>query len=137
MTDEHNTDEEVFDIEKIRELVKLMEEHDLSEVDLRNKPRRIRLRRGPESVPMGVAMPPAYAPAAAPAASAGAAAATGSADAPADDPNVTVVSSPMVGTFYSKPKPDAPNYIKVGDQVEVDTIICLVEAMKMFNEIPA
>ena len=68
---------------------------------------------------------------------AGAGSAGGSAAADADDGNFEYIKSPTVGTFYSKPKPDAPTFVKVGDTVSPDTIICLVEAMKMFNEIPA
>ena len=68
-----------------------------------------------------------------PAPAAGAAAAS----APAEDPNMTFIESPTIGTFYSKPKPDAPDFVKVGDTVTPDTIVCIVEAMKMFNEIPA
>ena len=140
MTDENNNEpsienSEVFDVAKIRELIELMKEHDLSEVDLMHKPRRIRLRRGAEPLaPVTYAAPPQV-PAAAPAP----APVTESAEAaaPVDDANISVVKSPMVGTFYSKPKPDQPNYVKVGDQVEPDTVVCLIEAMKMFNDIPA
>lgn len=137
-SNEANGGQDVFDVDKIRELVKLMEEHDLSEVDLRNNPRRIRLRRGPETAPMmTMPMPAAAAPSQAAPAPSPAAAAADSTSAPVDDANITVVTSPMVGTFYTKPNPDAPTFVKVGDQVEPDTVICLVEAMKMFNEIPA
>ncbi|MEC8390703.1 MAG: acetyl-CoA carboxylase biotin carboxyl carrier protein, partial [Planctomycetota bacterium] len=99
----------------------------------------IRLRRKDEPAPVVVSAPapgvmPAVAaapvPAAAPAAPAPAAEAV-------DGDNISVVTSPMVGTFYSKPNPNAETYVKVGDHVEADTIVCVVEAMKMFNEIPA
>lgn len=124
--------ESVFEVSKIRELIELMQDHELSEVDLRQSDQRIRLRKGHDQ-------PVAYAPApmaAAPAASAPAAGAAGAA-APAEDPNMTFIESPTIGTFYSKPKPDAPDFVKVGDTVTPDTIVCIVEAMKMFNEIPA
>ena len=124
--------ESVFEVSKIRELTKLMQDHELSEVDLRQSDQRIRLRKGHDQ-------PVAYAPApmaAAPAASAPAAGAAGAA-APAEDPNMTFIESPTIGTFYSTPKPDAPDFVKVGDIVTPDTIVCIVEAMKMFNEIPA
>ena len=55
----------------------------------------------------------------------------------ADDPNVVVIKSPMVGTYYSKPNPKASSFVKVGDHVDPETIICIIEAMKVFNEIPA
>ena len=94
--------------------------------------KRIKVRRGAEPT---FAMPAMQAPVA----SAAAAPAAGSspAEAPAEDDNTTAITSPMVGTFYTKPKPDAPNFISVGDHVNADTVVCLVEAMKMFNEIPA
>ncbi|MDG1874116.1 MAG: acetyl-CoA carboxylase biotin carboxyl carrier protein [Mariniblastus sp.] len=120
----------VFDVEKIRELIELMQEHELNEVDLKESDQRIRLRRGADQQ-IAYAAPPAMptaTPAAAPAAS----------DTPAaDDPNVVYIESPTIGTFYSKSKPESPDYVKVGDMVTPDTIVCIVEAMKMFNEIPA
>ena len=51
--------------------------------------------------------------------------------------NIVTINSPMVGTFYAKPNPEAEAYVKVGDHVSADTIVCVVEAMKVFNEIPA
>src|SRR5690606_7693708 len=54
-----------------------------------------------------------------------------------DDPTLHKITSPMVGTFYQAPSPDSPPYVKVGDKVEPDTIVCIVEAMKLFNEIEA
>lgn len=134
MAEEKKTEGEVFDIDRLRHLVELMQEHDLSEIDLRNEAKRIKLRRGSEpayTVP-AVAAPVASAPA--PTASGGGAPAAAT---PTDDDNATYIKSPMVGTFYLSPKPDAPNFVKVGDRVEADTTVCLVEAMKMFNEIPA
>jgi acetyl-CoA carboxylase biotin carboxyl carrier protein len=123
----------VFNVAKIRELIELMQEHELREVDLQQSEQRIRLKRGAEGAPVvSYAAPPtAAAPVAAAAAPAAAAA------APAADDNATYIKSPTIGTFYSKPKPDAPDFVKVGDTVTPDTIVCLVEAMKMFNEIPA
>ena len=119
----------VFEVEKIKELIELMQEHELSEVDLKQADQRIRLRRGGDQ-PVVHAAPIQAAPIAAPAASQD--------DAPAaDDPNIICIESPTIGTFYSRPKPDAADYVKVGDVVTPDTIVCIVEAMKMFNEIPA
>jgi len=123
----------VFAVGKIRQLIELMQEHELSEVDLREADQRIRLRRGPEGQPV-VYAPPAASAAAAPVA--GSAPAAESA-APVADANSITIDSPTIGTFYSRPKPDAADYVKVGDVVSEDTIVCIVEAMKMFNEIPA
>ena len=121
-------DDTIFDISRLRELIELMQEHELNEVDLRQAEQRIRLRRGPDGIPTVAAMPAAVAHSAAPSATAGAA------DA-ADDS--VYIKSEAVGTFYSRPKPDKPAFIKVGDKVSDDTIVCLIEAMKLFNEVPA
>ena len=122
--------ESVFDVKKIREFIELMEEHDLGEVDLKQADQRIRLRRGSE--PVAYSAPPQPAPAASSNSAAPAPAAE-----PADDANMCFIESPTIGTFYSKPKPDAPDFVKVGDMVSPDTVVCIVEAMKMFNEITA
>lgn len=57
--------------------------------------------------------------------------------AAADVPGIVVIKSPMVGTFYSRPNPKAEPYVKVGDRVDTTTVVCIIEAMKVFNEIPA
>ena len=131
MTSKDKPEDQVFEIARIRDLIELMKEHDLSEVDLRQDTKRIRLRRGPENVPM-MAMP-----AAAPAASAAIGASAPAEAADAENDNCVYITSPTVGTFYSKPNPDAKTFVKVGDVVSPDTVVCLVEAMKMYNEIPA
>ena len=119
----------VFEVKKIRELIELMQEHELNEVDLKQADQRIRLRRGPEGQPVTYAQPQApAAPVAAPA--------TGAPATASSDDSFTI-DSPTIGTFYSRPKPEASDYVKVGDTVTEDTIVCIVEAMKMFNEIPA
>ena len=119
----------VFEVNKIRELIELMQEHDLSEVDLKQADQRIRLRRGGDQpaacAPMPVVTPPVTAP-------------VPKTETPAaDDPNIVYIESPTIGTFYSRPKPDSENFVKVGDMVTQDTVVCIVEAMKMFNEIAA
>ena len=117
----------VFDVDQLQQLVELMEAHDLSEVNLREGGRKIRLRRG------GIVATPATAApvvASAPVAAAPAA-------APSDSDNITTITSPMVGTFYSRPNPDTSAFVKVGDSVEPETTVCIIEAMKVFNEIPA
>jgi acetyl-CoA carboxylase biotin carboxyl carrier protein len=133
------SNQDFFDVRKIRRLVELMNEHDLTEIDLRQGDTRIQLRRGGESAYMTPAMRPAMAMPTAPAAlpdlgKAGEAAA--SQNAP-DDDHIALISSPMVGTFYASPDPDSPPYVKVGDPVGPETVVCIVEAMKVFNQIPA
>ena len=129
---EREGEQTVFDVARIRQLIELMNEHELNEIDLRNEDRRIRLRRGSATVANYVGVP-AMAPAPAPIQTVG--------DSPkpvpvADDKSI-FIKSPMVGTFYSKPKPTAASYVKVGDVVQPETIVCLIEAMKTFNELPA
>ena len=131
----------VFDLDRIRQIVELMEQHDLTAVDLQTGDDKIKLSRG---TPPGAAVPVAPAMMAAPAAApvAGVPAAgvpTGAAPAAAADAHEgsVVIKSPMVGTFYARPNPDSANFVEVGAMVNDDTIVCIVEAMKVFNEIPA
>ena len=110
-----------------------MNEHDLAEIDLRQGDQRIRLRRGPEMVTVAGAVSPLVTPAGAPSATTG----SGAPAAGAEDANYTLIKSPMVGTYYSAANPETPPFVKVGDQVGPETTVCIVEAMKVFNEIPA
>ncbi|MCO6455837.1 MAG: acetyl-CoA carboxylase biotin carboxyl carrier protein [Pirellulaceae bacterium] len=133
MADGENPERKVFDVERIRELVELMKEHDLSEVDLRQADQRIRLARGP----LGHGPVPQWTAIAQPAAPSGPAAPSSLADEAASPAHLVGIKSPMVGTFYSRPNPNAPAFVKVGDHVEPETTVCIIEAMKVFNEIPA
>jgi acetyl-CoA carboxylase biotin carboxyl carrier protein len=128
----------VFDIERIRRLVELMEEHDLSEIELRQGEERIQLKRG-ATMPVPVAISQQAAAPQPAGQSTAAAPTTTSAPAPsaADDGRFAYIESPMVGTFYAKANPDAAAFVKVGDRVNAETVVCIVEAMKVFNEIPA
>jgi acetyl-CoA carboxylase biotin carboxyl carrier protein len=135
---------DVFDVRKIRRLVELMKEHDLAEIDLRQKEQRIRLRRGQEPKVVAGSASLAQQPVSAIPASGGAASAGGSEAAPADskdtaqeDASAIYITSPMVGTFYTASSPDAGPYVKIGDQVGPESVVCIIEAMKVFNEIPA
>ncbi|MFM7845741.1 MAG: acetyl-CoA carboxylase biotin carboxyl carrier protein, partial [Planctomycetota bacterium] len=73
----------------------------------------------------------------APAAPAAAAAPAASSAAAADGPNIVYIKSPMVGTFYGRPNPNSQNFVKVGDHITAETVVCIIEAMKVFNEIQA
>ena len=118
----------VFDMERLLQYVEFMKENDLTEIDLEQDGQKVRLSRG------GVAQPIAAAPspvAAAPDAPADVASADGESE------HIVTIDSPMVGTFYASSNPDSPAFIKVGDSVGKDTTVCIVEAMKVFNEIPA
>ncbi len=122
---------DIFDVKRIRRLVELMNEHELAEIDLRQSDQRIRLRKGGEPIiTTEVARPAvAAAPAGAPAA--------GSEPAAAADANLVEIKSPMVGTYYASSSPEAPPFVKVGDHIGPTTTVCIIEAMKVFNEIPA
>jgi len=135
-------EKDIFDVRKIRRLVELMKEHDLGEIDLRQGDTRIQLRR---TVAVAAPAVPAVAGSAAPAVGhdSPAPAPSPAAQLPkpdkpqAEDENIVIVRSPMVGTFYSAPDPDSPPYVKVGDHVGPETTVCIIEAMKVFNQIPA
>lgn len=116
---------------KIRRLVELMKEHDLNEIDLRQGDMRIQLRRG--ATPPAAAAPPEPAAPAVQAASP----TTAPQVAATTEEHIVVIKSPMVGTFYAAPDPDSPPFVKVGDHVGPETTVCIVEAMKVFNQIPA
>ncbi len=118
---------DIFDVKRIRRLVELMNEHELAEIDLRQADQRIRLRKGGEPL---VVSTPATTPASHPASGAEGRATT-------TEEHLAIVKSPMVGTFYSSASPEAPPFVKVGDHVGPTTTVCIIEAMKVFNEIPA
>ncbi len=124
-----------FNLDKLRELVELMDKHDLTEVSLSNADQKWRLRRGPSEVPVVAAQPQAPLPAA-PQAAAAPVAPPAPAESAAQDDLLEIVS-PTVGTFYAAPSPDDPAFVKIGSKVEPSTIVCVVEAMKVFNQIPA
>ena len=131
-------------IRKLKELVRLMVNNELTELDLRDSEEQVTLRRQPHG-PVGavptvmMAAPPAAAtPApfgAVPHAAGGPPAAA--AAAPADDAGLARIESPIVGTFYSAANPDAASFVSVGSRVSPDTTVCIIEAMKIFNEIKA
>lgn len=126
----------MIDVQKVRELIELMVEHGLSEVRIREGETAINLRKGPSGEIVYAAPPaPAAAPAPAPAPAAGVPTAP-AAPSPADEGLVPIVS-PMVGTLYVAAEPDSPPFVSVGSQVDPNTPICIIEAMKVFNEIKA
>ena len=126
--------QDIFDVRKIRRLVELMKEYDLSQMDLRQggpadpTAARVRAGGGGRSAAGGRRCCGGCRPrnrlAASPA-------------APAEDAKIALIRSPMVGTFYAASDPESPPYVKVGDHVGPETTVCIVEAMKVFNEIPA
>jgi len=136
MGDEKRTDKEKpamgpgtakVDIESLRQLLALMSEHDLAELEIEQEDLVVRLRKSGAAV-VPVAAPVAAAPAAIPSAAPA---------AEAETAKLPTINSPMVGTFYAAPSPEAPPFVKVGDHVTEDTVVCVIEAMKVFNEIRA
>jgi acetyl-CoA carboxylase biotin carboxyl carrier protein len=124
-----------FDLNTVKVLAGLMSRHDLSEVDLSDGPRRIRLRRGPRQI--GVASPVSLpAPVAAPSPPDNSSPAAPAPPAPPAR-NLLEIKSAMVGTFYNREKPEAAAYVVVGSRVTPRTIVGLLEAMKLFNEVYA
>jgi acetyl-CoA carboxylase biotin carboxyl carrier protein len=129
-------DRNPIDIKMVKQLVGLMRDNDLSEIALSLGRSRVRLRRGglapipmTHSAPMNAQPAPQSAP---------------TSTSPSDNGNSaaaentgTFIKSPTVGTFYLASSPEAPPFVKVGSTVQPDTICCMVEAMKVFNEIPA
>jgi acetyl-CoA carboxylase biotin carboxyl carrier protein len=116
-----------MDIRKISQLAQLMSTHDLSEVSFESAEVKLTLKRGRlldavASAASAVAGPPASAVVVAP---------------PAEAPAAAAITSPIVGTFYFAPAPDAPPFVRPGDTVGPETVVCIVEAMKVMNEVKA
>lgn len=128
----------MIDIDRLRQLIDLMVEHDLTEVDVSDEDQSITIKRGVAGGFHVSPQPQAFAaPQAAPTQAAqGGSAPTAPAANSADD-GLVAIESPMVGTFYSSPDPDSPPFTKVGASITPDSVVCLVEAMKVFNEIKA
>src|SRR5829696_6668599 len=122
------------DIERILELVR---EHDLAEFEMERDGLKVRVRKagaptfgaGPTQMAAAPAAPPALPPAAAPPALAAARA------EPEESLELAVVKSPIVGTFYRSPEPGAASFVEVGQRVKKDQVLCIIEAMKLMNEI--
>jgi len=129
MSEPQSPADDVFDLDRIRDLIELMKEHDLSEIDLQQEEQRIRLCRGGHAAAPFVAASQPPTPATP--------APTSDSPRPSEDANMVLIRSPMVGTFYARSNPNAEPFVKVGDHVDEDTTVCIVEAMKVFNEIPA
>ena len=118
-----------MELEQIKAIIEMMKENELTEFSMESEGLKIRLKRGPEGVLQTVTV------ATAPVAAAATVAAAIEAKVPAAD--VKHITSPMVGTFYRSPSPDAASYIEVGQTVEEETVVCIIEAMKVMNEIKA
>jgi acetyl-CoA carboxylase biotin carboxyl carrier protein len=134
-----------MDIRKIKKLIELLEESGIAEIEIKEGEEAVRISR----MPTGNAAPPIYPqfthvanvpmpmspPLEAPAKAAAAPVAEGSAAKP--KPNEHVITAPMVGTFYACPSPGAKPFIEIGDEIKVGQVLCIIEAMKMMNQIEA
>jgi acetyl-CoA carboxylase biotin carboxyl carrier protein len=123
-----------FDVRIIKTLVGMMNQHDLSEIDLHEGEHRIRLRRGTKNQIVSTVSTPA--------ATASAVAPTVAPVSPVAEPPKAAkagaaIKSPTPGTFYASPSPGAPTFVSVGTRVTPETVVCIIEAMKILNEIPA
>ena len=128
-------------IEEIKELLRIFNESGVAELELQRGENRLRIRRGGSGLEltMPVAMPAAAAAVPAAPAAPAAAAAPAPAPAPVTPPPAaedgTLVKSPIVGTFYEAPSPGAPPFVKVGDAVEKGQVLCIIESMKLMNDV--
>jgi acetyl-CoA carboxylase biotin carboxyl carrier protein len=132
-------------VDEIRELIVLASETGIAELEVQRGEDRVRIRRagfaGTQEIvlaPQGYAAPVAAAAAPAPAVtSAASAEGPKEKDAKGTDPNVVLVKSPIVGTFYEGPSPGAPPFVRVGERVQPGKVLCIIESMKLMNEIEA
>ena len=123
-----------MDIRKIKKLIELLEESDIGELEIKEGEESVRISRN--STHAAAAQPQqVYAPAAAPAAPAAPAPAPVAAEP--EGPAGHALKSPMVGTFYRSPSPGSPSFVEVGKQVKAGDVVCIIEAMKMMNQIEA
>ena len=125
-----------MDIKDIKTLIKVITDTDITEFEMETDEQRIMIKRGTEPEIVHVAAPQAYAAPAVAAPQPVAVADTG-AVAPAVNDQYDTISSPIVGTFYAAPSPESSPYAQVGDIVEAGQTLCIVEAMKLMNEIEA
>jgi acetyl-CoA carboxylase biotin carboxyl carrier protein len=124
-----------MDLRKLKKLIDLVQESGIAELEITEGEEKVKIVKGGRAVPEVVAMLPAPTAAPAPAAPAGAAPPT-----PAEVPPKVeghVLKSPMVGTFYRAPSPGAKPFVEVGDTVKAGQTVCIIEAMKLLNEIEA
>ncbi len=129
-----------MDFKQIQELIKMINKSNIGELTIEQKDLKLTIKQKEDQVTQVIAAP---APAAAPVYAAPAVAAPAAAPAAADKPkgaeaaasNLVTIKSPMIGTFYRKASPDKPNFVDIGDEVAPGKVVCIIEAMKLFNEI--
>lgn len=129
-----------MDFKQIQELIKMINKSNIGEVTIEQKDFKVTIKQKEDQVTQIVQAAPAAAPVySAPPAAVPAATTAPAADKPkaaeAAPSNLITIKSPMIGTFYRKASPDKPNFIEVGDEVSTGKVVCIIEAMKLFNEI--
>ena len=125
-----------MEFEEIERILELMRQHDLAEFELEHEGLKLRVRKGSSAFPMPPSMPHAPAPAApAPAAVPSPLPPAAAPPPDTDAVELAVVKSPIVGTFYRSPEPGAASFVEVGQRVRKDQVLCIIEAMKLMNEI--
>jgi acetyl-CoA carboxylase biotin carboxyl carrier protein len=132
-----------MDFKQIQELIKLVNDSNIGEVSVEQKDFKITIKQKEEHITQVVAsmqqapmqaLPQQQAPQALPAAQSSAAS-SAAAETKAAPSNTITIKSPMIGTFYRRPSPDKPNFLEIGDEVTPGKVVCIIEAMKLFNEI--
>jgi acetyl-CoA carboxylase biotin carboxyl carrier protein len=125
------------DLKDIKAIIDLMKKNDLSVFELEKDGFKLKLQKGPQGQPI-LTTPIAIAPGIAPAAAAPASAESNAGAAePAGSTGLKDITSPMVGTFYRSPSPESQSFVEVGSTVNEDSVVCIIEAMKVMNEIKA
>ena len=132
-------------VDEIRELIALASETGVAELEVQRGENRVRIRRAgfaaPQEIvvasPPAMAAPTTYAQAPVHPTAPAVEAPKEKPDKPAVDPNLVLVKSPIVGTFYEAPSPDAPPFVRVGERIQPGKVLCIIESMKLMNEIEA
>jgi acetyl-CoA carboxylase biotin carboxyl carrier protein len=128
-----------MDIRKIKKLIELLEESGIAEIEIKEGEEAVRISRMPAGSAVVHALPQTAQAASLPAPSSTPTAAPAAAEAaaPKPKPNEHVITAPMVGTFYASPSPGAKAFVEIGDEIKVGQVLCIIEAMKMMNQIEA
>ena len=127
-----------MDTSRIEDLIRLMDEHGLAELEIESEGFKVKLKKAGNGTEVVHVATPAMVAQTVQSAGATAAAPAGPAAEAEPGPDAAeVIRSPMVGTFYRAPSPDEPNFVEAGDPVDEDTVVCVVEAMKVMNEVRA
>jgi len=124
-----------MDIRKVKKLIELLEESGISEIEIKEGEESVRISRYPTGMVHTIAAPSAYAPPPAPAAAAAVPRAEPAAPGRPEVASEDAVTAPMVGTFYAAPAPGAKPFVEIGSEVKPGDVLCIIEAMKMMNQI--